>query len=191
MQTAASSRHLVVLTGLPQSGKTSLLAGAVSALKTRRMVIAGIIAHGLWQNGRRLGFDLEDLSNGRIFPLARRSAATQPTPDLPTPFTFNPEALAAGFQALSPERCRQAGAVIVDEIGPLELAGCGWGPCLPTLLALQHPLLVWVVRTHLVEPVCRRWALVPRVVITANQTGAKGRLIETIADPNHDDNRYF
>jgi nucleoside-triphosphatase THEP1 len=74
-----------------------------------------------------------------------------------TPFVFSAPGMAEGNAALSPDSCRGAWMVLVDEVGPLELGGKGWAPLLAPLLELGVPVQVWVVREDAVDQVKAAW----------------------------------
>jgi len=163
---------MIILTGPIHCGKTTLLESLVASLRSKGLKPAGFLARGLWSEDRRSGFDLIDLGQGTITPLARRRAQAEG----PTPFQFFEPGLQAGARALAPEICAGADLVIVDEVGPLELAGQGWAPFLDPFLQLEGPVHLWVVRSGLVESVCRKWRLDQGLVIPADQPQALERL---------------
>ncbi len=47
--------------------------------------------------------------------------------------------------------------LVVDEIGPMELDGRGWGPCLDELSQDHEGLQLWVTRNRILERVKQRW----------------------------------
>ncbi len=127
-------------------------------LRKHGIAVAGIACPGLWEKGRRSGFELLELDTGNKMPLARR------VDDLrPVPFLFDTLGLEKGDLALSEKRCKNAGVVVIDEIGKLELAGGGWAGALEHLLALDGPVHLWVVRTGLVDRVKANFRVEPQV----------------------------
>jgi nucleoside-triphosphatase THEP1 len=151
---------VIILTGAPQSGKSTLLAQALDKLS--HLKTAGFLARGLWKNNLREGFDLVDLATGKTTPLARRNPLAPPGT---IPFTFFKKGMQAGNQALDPARCRQADLVCVDEVGKLEMQGQGWARLLAPLLQLEHPVHLWVVRKELVQAVSCTWNLQKPVIV--------------------------
>lgn len=154
-------RPVFLITGARGSGKSGLARELAELLKSAGKKPGGIRAEGFWENGRRGGFDLVDLSDGSRAPLCRRGAREEVTAG---EFGFFPAGLAAGAAALSEERLAAAGAVFVDEVGPLELEGGGWAVQLERLLSAAGAPLVMTVREELVEAVCGRWGLRPAAV---------------------------
>lgn len=159
------SPRVVLLAGGVGQGKTTLAAEAARRLREGGRVVGGVLAHGLWRDGERWGFDVEDLLDGRREPLCRRDAP--PAEISVGPFHFLPEGLKLGRAALSVERLRAAGAavVIVDEVGPLELSEAGWAESLDGLVAGWPGPMLWVVRRSLASEVAERWLAAPPEVV--------------------------
>lgn len=166
--------YVVILSGEGQSGKTTLLAALVALLRREGVKVSGILAEGLWKNGVRSGFNLIDLSDNSLIPLARRI----PDNDLHTgiPFDFFETGLAAGMKALSPESCADADVVIVDEVGFLELQGKGWSSSLQSLLEIEGMVHVWAVRQKLLDRVRAAWRLEAAPIITLEEPDTLHRL---------------
>lgn len=154
----------VIVTGPRGSGKSTLLEQAAARLASEELRVAGIISPGHFENGLRMRFDLLILDRNERLLLAERDG-NEP-PDSGRCYCFRPETLAAGVEALHPERTAAADVVFVDEIGPMELRGEGWAPALDALAAAGKPM-VWVVRPKLVDEVLRRWRLEDAVVMEA------------------------
>lgn len=60
----------------------------------------------------------------------------------------------------------------MDEVGPLEIRGEGWAPCLPPLLALDGPVHLWVVRHTCLEKVRHAWKLENVAIVDVKEPGA-------------------
>jgi len=103
-----------LLTGLPGSGKTSLIKELASVLGDKA---GGFYTEEIRKDGRRFGFDLVTLEEKRT-PLAHREIKS---PYCVSSYGINLEALETeGIAALqrAREKCR---VIIVDEIGKMEL----------------------------------------------------------------------
>ena len=149
-------RGVGVVTGDKGQGKTTCVEEVVAGLRGRGVVVGGILAPGKLRDGRRWSIDLVDLCSGSRIPLASREP--EATWQTLGSFWVNPEGLALGRQALSPEVARGVHLVVVDEVGPWELAGEGWSAALDILVGMGIPLLV-VVRKDLVGEVMTRFGL--------------------------------
>lgn len=152
----------VIITGETGSGKTTLVTKVVAALRARGVLLGGFVAPGSWRNGRRWGFELVDLGSGRRELLAAREGP----PEWPTDggFRVNPVGLQVGRAAFRAARDSGATVVVVDEVGPWELAGRGWAAELDALVAEPPPLLLLVVRRASMAEVLERWRLVTLAV---------------------------
>jgi nucleoside-triphosphatase THEP1 len=159
------SARVLLLTGDSGEGKTTLVAEMVSLLRRQGMIVGGVLALGYWEDGRRAGFDVVDLMGGRKAPLCRR-VSDGAEGNAGTSFTFCPDGLRLGREALSIARLREgcAALVVVDEVGPLELAGGGWSSALDSLAEEWSGPMLWVVRRKLVQEVKDRWLRTAPVV---------------------------
>jgi nucleoside-triphosphatase THEP1 len=131
-----------------------MVGGAVRALRARGLSVGGVLCPGELREGRRWSFDLGELETGRSTPMATRDPAS-PWPRLGG-FAVNPEALERGRQALSPSAADRCDLLVVDEVGPWELAGEGWAPALARLRGTPARLLL-VVRRSLLAGVQDRY----------------------------------
>jgi nucleoside-triphosphatase THEP1 len=170
----AAGNSVILVTGSKHCGKTTLVADFIASLSGRGLRIAGILARGLWRDNLRAGFDLVDLSDGSIRPLARRRH--HPDPHHHLMFDFLDAGMQAGAQALDPGRCRRADMVVVDEVGKLEARGDGWAPHIHALLAINPPLFILIVRLDCIQRICDRFGFHDVPVIDARQPHAIGHL---------------
>ncbi len=153
---------IAIITGDCQSGKTTLLLQLVHHLQDANKQVGGIVALGLWQDNLRSGFDLYLPATNKTQPLARRMAIK---PVKGIPFQFMPKAILAGEQALSIECCHMCDMVVVDEIGPYELAGKGWSQSIDSLAQQKDIKQVWIVRKSIIEQVCMRWQIQEPLIV--------------------------
>lgn len=146
---------VVLISGPTGAGKTTLATAVVAQLRGRGVRVAGILAPGLLDDGRRTGFDILDLATGEQAPLAREQQPGAATHVRWSRFAFTAEGLSLGARALG-EGAVAADVVVVDEVGPLELAGGGWAASLDALAARPAALLL-IVRDAIVADVTARW----------------------------------
>ncbi len=145
-----------VVTGHRGEGKTTFVAKVVEGLRGRGLRVAGILSPGELREGVRWTIDLVDLSTGHRRPFATRETSSA-WPGTGA-FFVDPAGLAAGEIALSPEAVDGADLVVVDEVGPWELAGNGWAEALERLRGSGHPPLILVARRSLADEVLARFA---------------------------------
>jgi nucleoside-triphosphatase THEP1 len=144
---------LALLVGDRHSGKTSTCRRLAELMRARGLGVGGIVAPAVYQAGRCAGYDVTDLGTGHTTRLATLDG---PGVEQVGRFHFLAEGLALGRAALEnvAESCRRL--VIVDEVGPLELAGRGWAPYLNRLVDRQGVTL-FAVRRSLAGQVAERW----------------------------------
>ena len=177
----ASVRYV---TGPIGSGKTSRLAQWFQEAPPG--TAGGILARKRWCDGRPVGYDLVLLPEGAVRPLAdlsvgeegvaRRDASGQSQEallerhDAPVegrddflfgPFRFHAEAFrvaADHLDALAADP--EIGTILLDEVGPMELAGGGHAAILRRLLRTDKQLVLCV-RTECLEAVKTRFSACP------------------------------
>jgi nucleoside-triphosphatase THEP1 len=147
---------LVILTGETGSGKTTWAGEIVGVLRARGVTVGGVLATGLLTDTRRTGFDVTDLSTGRTVPLCREGNAGGSAGQRWGRFTFTREGLELGREALT-VRSRSADVIVVDEVGPLELAGGGWAEALDALAGGFGGQILVIARLAVVDAVTARW----------------------------------
>ena len=152
----ASHQGIVILTGETGSGKTARAGEVVDALRRRGLRVGGILARGILAGGRRSGFDLVDLSTGRTVPLCREGRDGGPGEQRWARFEFTRAGLQFGREALT-VNTQGADVIVVDEVGPLELAGGGWAAALDALVNRFDGPMLLVARLALVDAVKTRW----------------------------------
>jgi nucleoside-triphosphatase len=111
-------KRVLLLTGNPGIGKTTVLMKTVSALKKRGICVGGMISREVREGGRRVGFEILDLGSGRRGWLAH---VNQKTGSQVGRYRVNIEDLnSVGAQAIieAVEKCE---VIAIDEIGPMEL----------------------------------------------------------------------
>ena len=160
-----SRAPVVIVTGARGAGKTTLAAATVERLRAAGLAVGGVLAPGTVRDGRRYAFDVVALGSGERRPLSARDP--QPGWIEEQCFWVDPAGYALGNAALA---AGGADVVVVDEIGPWELAGSGWAARLDTLVAGAVPLLL-VVRSHCLFDVVTRWGLEPLAVVEVGKGG--------------------
>jgi nucleoside-triphosphatase THEP1 len=154
--TARDTRATVTISGATGAGKTTLTLAVIERLRARGASVAGIVAPGLIEDGHRIGFDIVNLRTGERVPLAREQQTAPGQHARWNRFAFTEEGLALGHRALGTD-AEGADVVVVDEVGPFELAGGGWAGDLDVLRG-GDAALVLVVRSSVLEEVRARWA---------------------------------
>ena len=150
---------VVIITGERGAGKTTLAAAVVERLRRASARVGGILAPGVYRDGRRYSFDVVAVATGERRPLSARDP--EPGWIEEQCFWVDPAGYALGNAALA---AGDADVVVVDEVGPWELAGSGWAARLDALVAGTLPLLL-VVRGKCLFDVVTRWQLEPTAIV--------------------------
>ena len=128
----------VIVTGAIDSGKTSFVRGLAVGLVGRGLRVRGVLSPARRVRGRKSLYLVEDLGTGEQRPLLERG------PGGPQPA---PGGFAFGNAVLGRIR---SGVAVIDELGPLELAGKGYFQAARRLSRRKGVDLILVVRKALV-----------------------------------------
>lgn len=153
---AAGNRGIVILTGGTGSGKTTRAGEVVDVLRRRGFEVGGILATGLLAAVHRSGFDLVDLRTGQTTAWCRERQMDAHAEQRWGRFEFTTEGLQLGRAALAVGG-PPADVMVLDEVGPLELAGGGWADCLDLLVENFGGPILLVARLAVVDAVRTRW----------------------------------
>ncbi|HKZ94136.1 MAG TPA: NTPase [Candidatus Bathyarchaeia archaeon] len=111
-------KRLLLVTGRPGIGKTTVLLNTAAMLKERGCSVGGMISREVRQKGNRVGFEIIDFETGCRGWLAH---VNQPTGPQVGKYRVNLRDLdSIGVKAIQ-TALRGSSIVIVDEIGPMEL----------------------------------------------------------------------
>ncbi len=139
------------MTGPIGSGKTAAVLALAADLPRQGLRVAGVASPRVLSAGETVGYRVRDLATGEERPLCSLTP-----PGIPfRRFFFSPDGLAFANDALR-RAAERADIVIVDEVGPLEIAGDGFAPGVRDALC-SPAFLVFAVRPSLVDEV-RAWA---------------------------------
>lgn len=164
--------EIIIITGAINSGKTAYLQKLVSQERTLGKSPSGIIAHGVFKDGHKIGYDIEDIASGMILPLAR-AGFHKDGDQMVGQYSFSKKTLEFAKGALL--NYTSGGVVFLDEAGPLELAGEGYAFCISSLLESHISKLYMVVRESLVDQISERFlqGQTVKIVKTAQQAHPK------------------
>jgi len=109
---------VLLLTGSPGVGKTTVLTKAVSALKEKGYSVGGMLSREVREGGARVGFEILDLNSGRRGWLAHVDQRVGPQVGK---YRVNMEDLdLIGAKAIA-DAVEKCDVIAIDEIGPMEL----------------------------------------------------------------------
>ncbi len=160
--------RIILWRGQKHSGKTSAAGKLVEQARAEGFRVAGILAPSIYTNGFLKGFDIVDLRSGSRTLLASCSEKSKTNR-----FAFTDTGLKLGRDALSLDALKSAEFIIVDEFGPMELAGEGWRKNVDSLLKIKNTVVLLVVREELTEQVKKLYADIPGKQLAAEPQSAE------------------
>ena len=111
-------KRILLLTGNPGVGKTTLLIKTVNAIKAEGISVGGMISREAREGNMRVGFEIMDLTSNKHGWLAHINQRTGPQVGK---YHVNLADIDdVGAKAIS-EAAEKCSAVAIDEIGPMEL----------------------------------------------------------------------
>ncbi|MFZ2053206.1 MAG: nucleoside-triphosphatase [Candidatus Aminicenantales bacterium] len=138
---------ILILTGPVHTGKTSFLKNLLPVLKAQGIPVSGYLSPSVLKRGRTFGYDLFDIKAGKSVPFLRRKG--QAGWQKVGPYFFLPSGLRAAEDKIL--GCPTGGWLVVDEVGPQELARRGVWPALSAVLSRPELDCLLVVRSPLLD----------------------------------------
>jgi len=138
---------IFVLTGAVHSGKTTSLKRMIEELRKETIRIDGYLSEVVLENQEVAGYDLLDLREEKLIPFIRRKGKEDW--ERVGSYSFIPQGLSRAKGIIL--RGTKADILVVDEVGPLELAGKGIWLALEKILFLPKPDFILVVRKSILE----------------------------------------
>jgi len=156
---------IFILTGTVNSGKTTTLDRWITEYRSEGIQPRGILSPAIFRGGKKISYDVWDLGSDARLPLASEEALEKG--ERFGRFRFFERGLQLGRQAIS-KLDEKTKLGVVDEVGPLELAGGGWSDSLRTAISLPPEKLILVVRSHLVDEVAEYFGIDRFQVLTTD-----------------------
>ena len=110
--------RILLLTGRPGVGKTSVMTRFVELMKSAGYAVGGMVSREVRQGSNRVGFEIVDLASGRKGWLARVSQQSGPRVGKYWVDIQNLEGI--GVEAIL-DAVKDSDVIAIDEIGPMEL----------------------------------------------------------------------
>jgi nucleoside-triphosphatase len=162
------SPAIIFITGKIHEGKTTLATRILSELTAKNKKCGGILAPGFFEDGKRSGFDVINVSNGERIQLAatKREQLNGNVAEKFGPYYFSESGLSYAQEVLKIENLLHCDAVFVDEVGRLEILQKGYYNQLKALLHSSIPVLYLVVRDNFIDEVKHTFGIKPLKIIT-------------------------
>ncbi|HYW96856.1 MAG TPA: nucleoside-triphosphatase [Bacteroidales bacterium] len=151
------TRKTVIITGDRGGGKTHFITNLFEFLSLFENQICGFVSKGIFDEDGRKEFVLKDLSSGQEFPLASRTP--KEGYENTGRFWFNPAAVTHGESIMKKaveEKCK---VLIIDEMGPVELAGGAWHNGFVNVFANYQGILVFSTRETMLEKLIEKYGI--------------------------------
>ncbi|MCX7973920.1 MAG: hypothetical protein N3B16_05400 [Candidatus Aminicenantes bacterium] len=137
-----------ILTGRVDSGKTALLGRVLNSLGHLKKRCDGFLTPKVYEGEKFIGYDLLDLRRNEYCPYIRMSQREEE--NQVGRFYFLPAGLERAIKIIWQHQIMDY--LIIDEVGPLELAGRGLWPALNQQLRRSGFRGLLVIRIGLIEP---------------------------------------
>jgi nucleoside-triphosphatase len=161
--------RVLVITGNPSVGKTTLLTKVAASLKAAGYSVGGMVSREVREGGVRVGFEVLDLATSQRGWLA--SVRQKVGPQVGKYRVNLPDLEAIGAKALT-DATANADVVAIDEIGPMELFSQQFKAATQTALDSKKLVLAvvhWKAADQLVKAVKSRSDAETFVVTTENR----------------------
>ncbi len=111
-------KRLLLITGAPGSGKTTVISKTIDTLKGKGLSVGGMISREARTGCARMGFEVIDLNSGKHGWLAHVDQKTGPQIGKYRVNLSDLESI--GVKAIA-EATQKFDIIVIDEIGPMEL----------------------------------------------------------------------
>ena len=137
----ALRKRVLVLTGAPGVGKTTVLIKTVAALKAKGFSVGGMVSREVREGDVRVGFEILDLTNSKHGWLAHVNQKVGPQVGKYHVNLTDLENIGAKAIIDAIEKCD---AIAIDEVGPMELFSLKFKHAVEKALASQKLVLAVV-----------------------------------------------
>lgn len=152
----ASLPDIYLVIGDREEGKTTFLLKMVNDLIAEGKKVSGFLAIGIHDpDGVRRGFTIRNIETGEEAEFCVTDG--NPHWEKIGKFRINPDGLAKGYEWMASERIRHSDILVIDELGPLEMAGKGWSDLIGRILQEDPKTMIWTVRRNLAAKIAVKW----------------------------------
>jgi nucleoside-triphosphatase len=169
-------KRVLLITGAPGVGKTTVLINTVEALKAEGVSVGGMISREAREGNARVGFEILDLTNSKRGWLANINQKDGPQVGKYRVNLQDLENIGAKAVMEAAEKCA---VLAIDEIGPMELYSRKFKQAVRQALLGQKPVLAVVhakAKDPLIQEARQREDAEIFIVTLANREALPGKL---------------
>jgi len=170
---------IIILAGPVHRGKTTLLQRSLSRWASRGFRFGGFLSIAVRKGVGPVEYDFLDVKDGRRLPFLRREG--EPGWETIGPFYFVPQTLDAARSLILGSD--PAEVLIVDEVGPLELAHGGLWPALHEVIYKPDRRTLLVAREEILEDLGRLLGTVMPLIVDVADPNALRLLDQSLFGP--------
>ena len=175
-------KRIILVTGPPGIGKTSIMRRTVKELKNRGYAVGGIICREVREGGLRVGFELKDLSTGQRGWLAHVNESKGPVVGKYHINLTDLDVIGAGSII---DAVQNADIIAIDEIGPMELLSTAFSNAILQAVESSKPLfgtIHYKLSNSIIEGIKMREDTEIIVVTRENRATLQSIVTDKIAD---------
>jgi nucleoside-triphosphatase len=173
--------RILLLTGEPGVGKTTLLLSIVESLRSMDISVGGMVSREVREGGIRVGFEVTDLTDAERGWLAKASGESGPRVGKYTVIVEDLERI--GAKAIE-DAASDSDVVAIDEIGPMELVSARFRIAVKKAVESGKPMVGVIHRNAkdpLIEYLRQRENVQIQVVTHENRDKLRDSVLEEIA----------
>ncbi|MEM3404005.1 MAG: NTPase [Nitrososphaeria archaeon] len=168
----------IFVTGDPGVGKSTLLSRVVYQLRSKGLMIGGVLTRDIRERGVRTGFQIQSLSDGTTGILASVSLKVGPKIGK---YVVNLNDLKNVFASAILYAIDFSDVVVCDEVGPMELLSPEVRKAIETLIECNKPVL-GSVHKRLRDPIIEKISNSPNIKVYELTIENRDQLIRVIVD---------
>jgi len=175
-------KRIILLTGSPGVGKTTVLLRVVEDLKAKGYKVGGMASREVRPRGTRVGFEVLDLSNGRRGWLAYVNQKSGPPVGK---YRVNLADLDSVGATAIVNAVENSDIVVIDEIMPMELFSESFRKAVRRAVESRKPVVAvvhWNAKDTLIDEVKRRGDAETHVVTSENRESLHGVVVRKVVE---------
>ena len=175
---------IFIVTGPREIGKTTFIKYLLENARNNQLDTAGVFSPAVFENGIKIGIDLEDPRTGKRQRLANLRAS-EDSGVFTERWLFMKEVLDWGNNLLGTST--PCDLLLVDELGPIEFErGQGWQNGIKAILSGDYRSAVVVIRPELLEQAQSLWPHAQIININNSFDPQWAKIVQDIISPKID-----